>query len=159
MPKLKYDLTNQIFGLLTALHHVSGGYWLVRCSCGTEKVVSGQNLRLGRLKSCGCAYTGPRAGFNVGSGSSHPRWKGDSISYAAAHQRIATARGPATEHACEVCGNEAQSWSYRGGSTKELVQERPESLIKKVVKYSPDPDDYDPLCWSCHVRRDLANRQ
>lgn len=159
MPKLKYDLTGQVFGLLTAIAHVRSGDWLVECECGTRKVVQGQNLRSGSLKSCGCAYRGPVGGFNTASGSDSARWRGDQISYSTAHRRISTARGSAKEHPCLVCGSEAQSWSYRGGSSKELVEERPNNLIKKVVKYSPDPEDYDPLCWSCHVRRDLANQQ
>jgi len=28
--------------------------WLCRCSCGTEKIVSGASLRAGTTKSCGC---------------------------------------------------------------------------------------------------------
>jgi hypothetical protein len=29
-------------------------YWLCRCDCGTESVISGYSLRYGRTKSCGC---------------------------------------------------------------------------------------------------------
>jgi len=29
-------------------------YWLARCDCGTEKIVSGVNLRSGQSQSCGC---------------------------------------------------------------------------------------------------------
>jgi hypothetical protein len=28
--------------------------WLCKCSCGTEKVIEGRNLRRGFVKSCGC---------------------------------------------------------------------------------------------------------
>jgi hypothetical protein len=154
MPPLKYDLTGQSFGLLTALHHVRSGDWLVRCECGTEKVVMGQNLRTGQVKSCGC-LRGRRP--TMGSGTRSTRWKGDSISYSTAHRRVAAKRGPAREHPCSGCGGEAQSWAYRGGSDKELTEDRgPKALIKRVVRYSPDPGDYDPMCWACHVRKDLA---
>lgn len=29
-------------------------YWIVRCDCGTEKIVDGRNLRNGHSQSCGC---------------------------------------------------------------------------------------------------------
>lgn len=32
----------------------SHAYWLCRCECGTEKVVSRNDLRNGRKRSCGC---------------------------------------------------------------------------------------------------------
>ncbi len=159
MPALKYDLTGQVFGLLTALHHVRSGDWLVRCECGIEKVVMGQNLRTGQLKSCGCAN---KRGRSPGSESSHPRWQGDDISYKSAHRRISSRRGPAREHPCIICDGEAHAWAYRGGSDKELTQEAgPGHRFKKadgILRYSPDPDDYDPMCWSCHARKDLAER-
>jgi hypothetical protein len=160
MPTLKYDLTGQVFGLLTALHHVRSGDWLVRCECGTEKVVMGQNLRTGQAKSCGCAY---RGGRNRGSGSTSSRWKGDDIRYSTAHRRVAAQRGAAREHPCVTCDGEAHSWAYRGGSPKELVEEvgpghrfKPEGAL---LRYSPDPADYDPMCWSCHARKDIAERR
>ena len=156
MPALKYDLTGQTFGKLTALHHVRSGDWLVRCECGTEKVVMGQNLRTGQLKSCGCAYRGGRGGYNAGSSSTHTRWKGDQIRYSTAHRRIAAQRGPAREHPCSNCGGEAHSWAYRGGSEKELVEDRGPSAHVQIVRYSPDPADYDPMCWGCHGRKDRA---
>jgi hypothetical protein len=53
------DLTGQVFGRLTVLHRgPSAGRkarWVVRCECGTEKVVSGSSLRAGGTVSCGCA--------------------------------------------------------------------------------------------------------
>lgn len=32
-------------------------FWLVRCDCGTEKMVRAGNLRQGFTKSCGCLRT------------------------------------------------------------------------------------------------------
>lgn len=160
MPALKYDLTGQRFAKLIALHHVVSGRWLVRCDCGTEKVVAGQSLRNGGVKSCGCLIpVGRGKGRPPTGGAAHPRWAGDDISYSSAHRRVAAKRGPAREHPCSNCGGEAHSWAYRGGSPMELIEERPDSLIKKTVRYSPDPDDYDPMCWSCHARKDIAEAQ
>ena len=52
------DLTSRRFGRWTVLslakkkHGTS--YWICRCDCGTEKTVSGGNLRNGKTTSCGC---------------------------------------------------------------------------------------------------------
>jgi len=42
------------FTHLTVLRYLKAGRWLVRCDCGTEKETSGQRLREGKAKSCGC---------------------------------------------------------------------------------------------------------
>ena len=34
-------------------HH----YWLVRCDCGKEKIISGSDLRFGKTVSCDCYHT------------------------------------------------------------------------------------------------------
>lgn len=57
-----HDLTGRTYHRWTVLGR-SGSYiwkgisaptWRVRCTCGTEKVVTGGNLRSGQTKSCGC---------------------------------------------------------------------------------------------------------
>lgn len=53
------DLTGNRYSHLTVIHRVfdpnrKGVYWLCRCDCGKEKVVSADNLRSGKVKSCGC---------------------------------------------------------------------------------------------------------
>lgn len=57
----KYDITNQRFGLLTAVECISGkdstALWRCKCNCGTEKSVSYRNLIYGKTRSCGCART------------------------------------------------------------------------------------------------------
>lgn len=158
MGTLKYDLTGQTFGLLTAVSHAGSGDWLVRCECGTEKVLMGQNLRTGKVRSCGCAYRRP--GRQAGRGATHPRWVGDEITYVSAHRRVTAARGPAREHPCIDCGKSATSWSYRGNSPRERTQQAGPGhrwkAADELLRFSPDPDDYDPMCWACHARRDLA---
>lgn len=47
------DLTNQIFGRLTVLEQVEGG-WKCLCNCGNITVVRGYSLKNGNTKSCGC---------------------------------------------------------------------------------------------------------
>lgn len=59
------DITNQKFGLLTALECVgkpegkSTYHWKCKCDCGKEVIVNGSSLRSGNTKSCGCMkYSG-----------------------------------------------------------------------------------------------------
>jgi len=43
--------------LLEPHYHGRSQFWLVRCDCGTEKLVRAGNLRQGYTKSCGCLRT------------------------------------------------------------------------------------------------------
>ena len=56
--KLLIDETGNRYGKLVVVHQVSderrGAYWLCKCDCGNEKIVSGTNLRGGYTSSCGC---------------------------------------------------------------------------------------------------------
>lgn len=55
---MKYDLTNQTFGLLTAKEIIGkdkrGYLWRCECKCGGEKTVPASYLRNGHTQSCGC---------------------------------------------------------------------------------------------------------
>ena len=60
MPKF-IDLTGQKFGRLTVLElgikpdvKSKEKFWLCKCECGNQTVVSGYQLRNGKTKSCGC---------------------------------------------------------------------------------------------------------
>lgn len=59
------DLTNQEFGLLQVIKKVQSdeksktnkakhAFWLCKCQCGNEVIVSSRDLRSGDTKSCGC---------------------------------------------------------------------------------------------------------
>lgn len=53
------SLEGQTFGRLTVLsragiNHKRNFCWKCRCSCGKEKVLTGDSLRSGKGKSCGC---------------------------------------------------------------------------------------------------------
>lgn len=74
------------------------------------------------------------------------------ITYDQAHHGIRRTRGAASSHACLNCGDPAAHWSYRNTSATELegvMRGRP-----GTVRYSANPDDYDPLCVMCHRIRD-----
>jgi hypothetical protein len=56
----KSDLTLQRFGMLVAVRLADsakngGAQWHCACDCGSEKVVTANNLTRGKAKSCGCA--------------------------------------------------------------------------------------------------------
>lgn len=92
-----------------------------------------------------------------GSGSDNPAWKGDDISYAAAHSRVSARYGKAYEHRCVRCGLTAAEWSYIGGCARERVHyPRPDS---RGCRYSPDPERYVPMCAQCHRAPDSALRK
>jgi hypothetical protein len=74
------------------------------------------------------------------------------IGYMAAHKRVYRTRGPAKQHPCATgCGRPADQWSYmhRPGS-HEMAQ----YMEGAWLYFSPDPDDYDPLCRTCHIQHD-----
>jgi hypothetical protein len=54
MPNL-IDLKGMVFGEYTVLEYKGNCFWLCRCSCKTEKLINGRDLRDGTAgKSCGC---------------------------------------------------------------------------------------------------------
>lgn len=58
------NIVGQKFNKLTvlSLHHRDAKsrtfYWLCRCDCGNEHIVSGKALKNGSIKSCGCLRSG-----------------------------------------------------------------------------------------------------
>ena len=147
MGRKRIDLEGQQFGRLTVLRHepvpVPGGMWLCRCSCGTETLVRGGNLRTGRQLSCGCLRSEV---MKARAGQPLKEFPG----YTASHIRVYKAKGRAADHLCAHCGDPAEQWAYTHSDPHELTS--PEGF-----PYSPDPEHYMPLCRSCHKRYDLAD--
>lgn len=87
-------------------------------------------------------------------------WPEGWCSYSAAHSRVRAARGSASQHSCVSCNRQAEDWSYRGGSPREVTEtrRRPDSQ-DLTLTYSPDPVDYDPRCRSCHRTLDFHARR
>lgn len=56
------DMTGKRFGRWTVIERRpkptfqtgTNAWWLVRCDCGTERVLNGRSLRTGNSQSCGC---------------------------------------------------------------------------------------------------------
>ena len=130
------------FGEWTALEEVdpSGGHrtWLVECSCGTRARVTKQNLVLSFSTEC----LGHEARTEY-----RPEEHLDD-SYSAVHQNITKRRGYASEHPCVDCGEQAEHWSYVGGSDHEMVSTLPRSLGSRYSPYIYE--DYEPRCRPCH---------
>jgi len=68
-------------------------------------------------------------------GPANPRWSGDEVGKQGAHDRVKALRGPASDRLCVECGHPADHWS---------LTTRPPGT------WSPNPEDYDPRCASCH---------
>lgn len=75
----KVNHTGKQFGLLKAIRLTEsaknqGARWICLCECGTEKVITANNLVKGKAKSCGCAADRWRSEKNRKHG--HTRWDG-----------------------------------------------------------------------------------
>ena len=59
------DITGQKYGKLTAikldLTTSNGGFWLCQCECGNTCVASEDNLKAGKMTSCGCVRESKRS--------------------------------------------------------------------------------------------------
>lgn len=62
------------------------------------------------------------------------------VGYRQAHRRVEKAKGPAKSHTC-ACGKPARQWAYRASDP---------------TGYSLNPDDYEAMCVSCHMKVDLG---
>lgn len=72
------------------------------------------------------------------------------VSYAQAHRRVRTERGPASAQVCGGCGDDAAEWSYSGFSPDEQIGWVGEPGAEILRAWSPVPSDYSPLCRECH---------
>lgn len=85
---------------------------------------------------------------NLPRGEANHNWKGDGISYFTAHDRLRRWRGPASE--CVRCSS---SGPYQWAYDRENAKKR---LVENGMPFSPDVNDYIPLCVSCHKLFDLS---
>jgi len=76
------------------------------------------------------------------------------IGYHAAHHRVYAAKGKASQYACEECGQPAEQWAYKGSDQEQTgfvsYRGRKGQSAVTLVAWSPNPDDYRPLCLTCH---------
>lgn len=93
-------------------------------------------------RSCGCLKRN-----NAGTFERKPDGE---IGYLAAHDRVYRARGIATAHPCVSCPAQAKDWALRKDAGTRQIDPG------TGYAFSPDPDDYQPMCRSCHSRYDRA---
>lgn len=65
----------------------------------------------------------------------------DWAAYQTRHRRLKKARGRAKEYGCISCPKQAFDWAQKHGTDGE------------------SPEDYDPMCRSCHLKRDADCRK
>lgn len=72
------DLTNNIFGKLTALTYLRRDvktYWVCKCDCGNIKEVLSSNLVRGLSRSCGCSVNRQLIRHNMYGTKIHQSWR------------------------------------------------------------------------------------
>lgn len=89
--------------------------------------------------------------YDAGTGPNARAWKGAAVTYAGAHERTIYLHGPATGYRCTRCTARANEWALLPGALTVAVS--PGGL-----RYSPEPDDYTPLCHTCHRQLDAQAR-
>lgn len=135
-PRQPQHNPGDVIGTLTLIHR-DGTHWVCRCTCGeTRRATAGELNRTGEQNTCGTKVN----------------HLSDTAEYGAAHGRVRTRRGPASNHACADCGEPAQHWSYDHLDPNERISSRGES---KGCAYSLVVDHYQPRCVPCHKRYDL----
>ncbi|MFC9181389.1 hypothetical protein ACFTZJ_11935 [Streptomyces globisporus] len=169
MAPRKIDLTGHRYGALVVvaeadpITYPSGSKaarWSCACDCGTTVTVVGAKLRNGATVTCG-----DRRAHRTGK--AHPmfgkraeesgNWRGDSVAYTTAHQRVRTEHGPASDWRCACgCGRQAGEWAYLGTDPEPKVSTHADSLGSL---YSPDPEHYAPLAKPCHRSFDVWQAQ
>ena len=74
--------------------------------------------------------------------------------YMTAHRRVKEAKGKASAYLCAECQAPARHWAY----DYKAEDERLGYTHGYFMPFSENPDHYDPLCATCHRRRDAAKR-
>lgn len=81
---------------------------------------------------------------------SRPRSK--TVTLGMVHSRLRADRGRARDHDCVECGGRALDWAFQhtGAALRDPATGR---------WYSEDPDDYAPMCRSCHFKLDVSRSE
>jgi len=150
----KLDLRGQDFGRLRVVNYAedyvspkgatASMFWCI-CSCGKETKKSGNSLRRGAVKSCGCYNDENRVKIGRANrgrkrddmrGENNHNWRGDDVGYFALHAWLK--RNFEKPKQCLLCGADKHriEWANISG------------------KYKRDRDDYITICRSCHFNFD-----
>ena len=148
------DRTGQRYGRLVVLTRAGSASgratWLCQCDCGGQAVVNSLNLSNGNTRSCGCLHIAVlKAQQRKGA------FRVEAPGYEGAHWRVRRAYGKASEYYCVGCMGDAEDWAYDHEDPDELVEVRDGSRLR----YSADPDRYQPMCKPCHAVFDQAAKE
>ncbi len=80
-------------------------------------------------------------------------WKGSDITYCGAHRRVYRKFGSAETCSFDSTHDGPYQWAFNRSDPSTVLTD-PEGY-----SYSPDPDDYLPLCVLCHVQFDKGPSQ
>lgn len=142
MGKLR-NLTGQKFGRLTVLKRTENSKsgqtrWLCRCDCGEIVKVHRPHLISGHTKSCGCLNSEKARKRTKGN---HPAWKGDDVTKEQIHRWLRS--NIVKPIMCQKCQERpVRDFSYNNHKNGEWTR---------------NPDDYEYLCRSCHMLKDIGN--
>jgi len=75
-----------------------------------------------------------------------PLASGADVSFVTAHKRVKKLFGPAHNHPCVDCGEQAKDWSYSNNDPDQMFDISGTSLLA----YSLKPEHYSPRCRWCH---------
>lgn len=108
---MKKDLTGKTFGTLTVIEDAGTVVFesgpkrlvLVKCECGTQKVVRATFLTVGQTTTCG-------------DRQAHRVNRKASTHYNRNHDMVRAVRGSARGHDCVDCGEAANQWSHVHGT-------------------------------------------
>lgn len=78
--------------------------------------------------------------------------------YVAAHERVRKAKGSVKDYTCISCPNQALHWAYKHGSPNEQTAVILKDGRSWKASWSGDPNDYEPMCRTCHARFDRDHR-
>ena len=152
-------LDGQIFGRLTVLWRDTtskkrGVQYVCECTCGTRKSISGEHLRRGATKSCGCLNSETTAARNKLAKRSHGM--AESPEYQAWHamkQRCLCQNDPAYPRYGARGINICPTWQESFEKFYEDIGQRPSS------KHSLDRIDNSRGYWPENVRWATAKEQ
>ena len=129
-----HDLTGQIFGRLVVVSRSEReitrrgqpAYWLCKCECGAEKVVSAASMRSGLTKSCGCLQKEVVSTHGISSERIYRTWCG---MIARCHHPNDSAFKDYGERGIKVCSEwqdvaAFRGWALKNGYTDTLTIER-----------------------------------
>lgn len=114
-----------------------------------------ERARRYRADNADAIREGARRRYGEGGRPADKPWPERPIAYSTAHARVKATYGAASNHPCILCGEQAHAWSYDHSDPTPLMHQGVGLWANKPpIPYSADPERYDPMCRSCHVKRD-----